>query len=87
MDELEQLLSLVKQKEMEIIDNDFNLEAIENKINKVISGFKEMQSSIQQGITFFKQRIIFIDKRVTELEAKKKVATAARNFYFSKNSY
>ena len=46
MDELEQLLSLVKQKEMEIIDNDFNLEAIENKINKVISGFKEMQSSI-----------------------------------------
>jgi len=46
MGELEQLLALVKQKEMEIADNDSNLEAVENKINKVVSGFKEMQSSI-----------------------------------------
>ncbi|TKY53832.1 hypothetical protein E2542_SST18238 [Spatholobus suberectus] len=195
MAELEQLLALVKQKEKEIADNDSNLEAVENKINKVVSGFKEMQSSIdvkydklqsvlaqvkletetlalkkeeidnfliqeeemgarlreiarismeeaegyreivklrrslmssilksredkltlakneeklcgdvklfqqevsaaraslqelssrkssiQQDIASFKQRIIFIDKRVPELEAEKKVATAARNF-------
>ena len=80
MGELEQLLALVKQKETEITDNDFNLEAIENKINKVVSGFKEIQSSIQQSISSFKQRIIFIDKRVSKLEAEKKVATAARNF-------
>ncbi|KAH1257513.1 hypothetical protein GmHk_03G007463 [Glycine max] len=38
------------------------------------------KSSIQQGITSFKQNIIFIDKRVPELEAEKKDATAARNF-------
>ena len=55
MGELEQLLALVKQKETEITDNDSNLEVVENKINKVVSGFKEMQSSIQQGITTFKQ--------------------------------
>ena len=39
-----------------------------------------MQSSLQQGITSFKQRIIFIDKRVPELEVKKKVVTIAKNF-------
>ena len=38
------------------------------------------KSSIQQGIVSFKRRIIFIDKRVLELEAEKKVVTAARNF-------
>ncbi|QCD91943.1 hypothetical protein DEO72_LG4g2912 [Vigna unguiculata] len=195
MGELDQLLALVKQKEKEIADNDSTLEAVENKINKVLSGFEEMQlginvnydelqsalahvkletetltlkkgeidnfftqekemgarlrnfarisseeaegyretvklrrslmssilksrgdkltlaeneeklsrdvklfqeevsaaraslqelssrkSSIQQEIASFKQRIIFIDKRVPELEAEKKVATAARNF-------
>ena len=39
-----------------------------------------MQSSIQQGITSFKQMIIFIDKRVLKLELEKKVASAVRNF-------
>ena len=38
------------------------------------------KSSIQQGITSFKHRIIFIDTRVPELGAEKNVATAARNF-------
>ncbi|CAJ1924173.1 unnamed protein product [Sphenostylis stenocarpa] len=195
MAELNQLLALVKQKEKEIADNDSNLEDVENKINKVVSEFKEMQSgidvkynklqsvlaqvkletetlalkkgdidnfltqeeemgarlrefaristeeaegyreivklrrsfmssilksredkltlaeneeklsadvksfqkevsaaraslqelssrksSLQQEIASFKQRIIFIDKRVPELEAEKKVATSARNF-------
>ena len=42
MGELEQLLALVKQKETEMADNDSNLEVIDNKINKVVSGFKEM---------------------------------------------
>jgi len=40
--ELEQLLALVKQKEMEIRDNEYNLEGVENKINKVVFEFKEM---------------------------------------------
>ncbi|KAF7817710.1 rho-associated protein kinase 1 [Senna tora] len=195
LDELEQLLALVKQKEMEIADNDSNINAVEKNISNVVSGFQEIQSSIdvkydnlhsvlaqvniemetlflrkkkiddflnqeeekgaklmelarssekeakgfhevvdlrkslmsstlksreekvslanneeklsgdvklfrqkvfaaraslqelssrkssiQQDIASFKQRIIFIDKRVPELEAEKKVATAARNF-------
>ncbi|XP_004511277.1 uncharacterized protein [Cicer arietinum] len=195
IDELEELLALVKQKEKEIADNDSDLKAVEHKINNVVSGFKEIQStidlkydklqsalaqvklenetlslkkdeidnslireegmeaklrefariseveangykeivklrrslmssilksgedklrlanneeklsgdvklfqqevsaardslqelssrkaSIQQDIISFKQRTIFIDKRVPELEAEKKVATAARNF-------
>ncbi|CAI8587205.1 unnamed protein product [Vicia faba] len=195
MGELENLLALVKQKEKEIADNDSDLKAVDHKINNAVSGFKEIQStidvkydklqsvlaqvkletetlslkkdeidnflvqeegmgaklrefarvseeeakgymeivklrrslmsyilksgedkmrltnneeklsgdvklfqqevsaaraslqeltsrksSIQQDIASFKQRIIFIDKRVPELEAEKKVATAARNF-------
>ena len=75
MGELEQLLALVKQKETEIADNDSNLEAVENKINKVVFEFKEVQSSIQQGITSLEHMIIFIDKIIPELEAKKKIAT------------
>ena len=38
------------------------------------------KSSIQQNISSLKQRSLFIDKRVPELEAEKKVAAAARNF-------
>ncbi|XP_059634128.1 uncharacterized protein LOC132276627 [Cornus florida] len=38
------------------------------------------KSSIQQDIESLKQRLLFIDKRVPELEAEKKVAAAARNF-------
>ena len=38
------------------------------------------KSSIQQDIASSKQKIIFIDKRIPELEAEKKVAATARNF-------
>lgn len=38
------------------------------------------KSRIQQEIASSKQRIFFIDKRVPELEAEKKVAATARNF-------
>ena len=86
MGELEQLLALVKQKETEIADNDSNLKVVDNKINKVVSGFKEIHSSIQQGITSFKQRIIFTDKRVSKLEAEKKVVTEAKSLCVEKES-
>jgi len=42
MGELEQLLTLVKQKETERTNNDYNLEVVKNKINKIVSRFKEM---------------------------------------------
>ncbi|KAF7141792.1 hypothetical protein RHSIM_Rhsim06G0000200 [Rhododendron simsii] len=38
------------------------------------------KSSLQQEIESLKQRLVFTDKRVPELEAEKKVAAAARNF-------
>lgn len=38
------------------------------------------KSSIQQESASIKQRMLFIDKRVPELEAEKKVAASARNF-------
>lgn len=38
------------------------------------------KSSIQQDISSSKQTIFFVNKRVPELEAEKKVAAAARNF-------
>lgn len=38
------------------------------------------KSSLQQEIESLNQRLVFIDKRVPELEAEKKVAAAARNF-------
>ena len=47
MVELENLLALVEQKEKEIADNDSDLKAVEHKINNVVSGFKEIQSTIE----------------------------------------
>lgn len=38
------------------------------------------KSSLQQEIESLNQRLVFIDKRLPELEAEKKVAAAARNF-------
>lgn len=38
------------------------------------------KSSIQQEVESFKQRLFFIDKRIPELEAEKKVSAIARNF-------
>ena len=38
------------------------------------------KTSIQQEIESFKQRLLFIDKRIPELEAEKKVAASVRNF-------
>ena len=52
MGKLKQLLDLVKQKEMEITNNNSNLEAIKNKINKVVFHKNKV---IQQGIAAFKQ--------------------------------
>nr|XP_015879990.2 paramyosin [Ziziphus jujuba var. spinosa] len=46
MDELEQLLALVKRKEEEIAQNDSDIEAVDKRIVDVVSGFQEMQSGI-----------------------------------------
>lgn len=47
MDELEKLLALVKQKEQEIAQNDRDIKQVEERIDLALSGFQDMQSSIQ----------------------------------------
>lgn len=46
MNELENLLALVKQKEEEIAKNDTDIKAVDKRIGDVVAGFQEMQSSI-----------------------------------------
>ncbi|KAF4359216.1 hypothetical protein F8388_005325 [Cannabis sativa] len=46
LDELQELLALVKQKEQEIAETDSNIKAVENRIAHVVSGFQEMHSNI-----------------------------------------
>lgn len=45
-DELQKLLSLVKEKEKEIAENDSKIKQVEQRIADMVSGFREMQSSI-----------------------------------------
>ncbi|XP_022717146.1 ribosome-binding protein 1 [Durio zibethinus] len=45
-DELQKLLALVKDKEREIAENDSKIKQVEQRIADVVSGFQEMQSSI-----------------------------------------
>ncbi|KAL2529827.1 hypothetical protein Fot_22428 [Forsythia ovata] len=46
MVELEKLLALVREKEAEIAENDSNIERVENRIADVVSGFQELQSTV-----------------------------------------
>lgn len=46
----------------------------------ILQELSSTRASIQQEVSVFKQRIGFIEKRVPELEAEKKVAATARNF-------
>ncbi|XWS52090.1 hypothetical protein CRYUN_Cryun11dG0037500 [Craigia yunnanensis] len=45
-DELQQLLALVKNKEKEIAENDSKIKQVEQRIADMVSGFQEMQSSV-----------------------------------------
>ncbi|KAL9683239.1 hypothetical protein QQ045_015058 [Rhodiola kirilowii] len=60
-----------------------DLLTLREEVSTARSSLQELssaKSSIQQDISSSKQRIFFVDKRVPELEAEKKVAAAARNF-------
>lgn len=83
------MLSILKSREekLTLANNEEKLSGevklFQQEVSAARASLQELssrKSSIQQDITSFKQRIIFIDKRVPELEAEKKVATAARNF-------
>ncbi|XP_042449353.1 myosin-2 heavy chain-like [Zingiber officinale] len=60
-----------------------DIQILRQQISAARSALQELSStraSIQQEVSLFKQRIGFIEKRVPELEAEKKVAATARNF-------
>ncbi|KAG6469848.1 hypothetical protein ZIOFF_070781 [Zingiber officinale] len=60
-----------------------DIQILRQQISAARSALQELSSiraSIQQEVSVFKQRISFIEKRVPELEAEKKVAATARNF-------
>lgn len=48
MNELEELLALVRHKEEEIAQNDSDIKAVDKRIVDVVSGFQEMQSCIDE---------------------------------------
>lgn len=72
MDELEKLLALVREKEAEIAENDFNIERVENRIADVVSGFQEMQSIVDTKFHDLQSGLSQIELDNESLSKKKK---------------
>ncbi|CAL9231493.1 unnamed protein product [Arabidopsis halleri] len=70
--ELEELLALVKAKEKEIDENDLQIEAVEERINNVVTGYKELQTSMDKMLSDVQAGLTQIDKESEELSRKKK---------------
>ncbi|CAE6119992.1 unnamed protein product [Arabidopsis arenosa] len=70
--ELEELLALVKAKEKEIDENDLQIEAVEERINNVVTGYKELQTSMDKMLNDAQAGLTQIDKETEELSRKKK---------------
>ncbi|XP_010493753.1 PREDICTED: centromere-associated protein E-like [Camelina sativa] len=71
-DELEELLALVKAKEKVIAENDLQIEAVEERINDVVSGYKELQTSLDSMLNNVQAGLTQIDKETEDLSMKKK---------------
>ncbi|XP_065615855.1 uncharacterized protein LOC112011866 [Quercus suber] len=60
-----------------------DVQVLQQEVSTARASLQELsarKSNIQQDLASFKQRILFINKRVPEVEAEKKIAAAARNF-------
>lgn len=71
MDELEKLLALVREKEQEIAQNDHDIQQVEEKIANVLSGFGEMQSTIQAKSSDLQEALSQIHLESEALSTKK----------------
>ncbi|KAL6176270.1 hypothetical protein ACLB2K_052904 [Fragaria x ananassa] len=71
MDELEKLLALVREKEQEIAQNDRDIQQVEEKIANVLSGFGEMQSTIQAKSSDLQEALSQIHLESEALSTKK----------------
>ncbi|KAG7551845.1 hypothetical protein ISN45_Aa06g024770 [Arabidopsis thaliana x Arabidopsis arenosa] len=70
--ELEELLALVKAKEKEIDENDLQIEAVEERINNVVTGYKELQTSMDKMVNDVQAGLTQIDRETEDLARKKK---------------
>jgi chromosome segregation ATPase len=70
--ELDHLLDLVKQKEMEIDENDTRIKAVDERIAVVVSDFKEIQSSINAKFDDLQSRLSQMHLQSEALSTKRK---------------
>ncbi|VVB07633.1 unnamed protein product [Arabis nemorensis] len=71
-DELQELLALVKAKEKEIDENDLQIKAVQTRINSVVSGYKELQTSMDKMSNDVQTGLSQIDMETEALSTKKK---------------
>ncbi|KAF5739264.1 myosin heavy chain non-muscle [Tripterygium wilfordii] len=70
--ELQKLLALVKEKEKEISENDSTIKAVEERIADIVSGFQEMQSSIDDKYNKLQSGLSQLHLESDDLSTKKK---------------
>ncbi|OMO88954.1 hypothetical protein CCACVL1_08090 [Corchorus capsularis] len=70
-DELQKLLALVKEKEKEIAENESKIKCVEQRIADVVSGFQEMQSSVDSKYNSLQSHLSQMDKESETLLKKK----------------
>ncbi|KAJ0258751.1 hypothetical protein HA466_0074920 [Hirschfeldia incana] len=71
-EELEELLALVKAKEKEIDENDSQIKAVEERINSVVTGYKELQTSMDKKFSDLQAGLSQVDMETEGLSRKKK---------------
>ncbi|CAH8358177.1 unnamed protein product [Eruca vesicaria subsp. sativa] len=67
-----ELLALVKAKDKEIDENDSQIKAVEERINNVVSGYKELQTSMDKIFSNLQAGLSQIDTETEALSRKKK---------------
>ncbi|XP_043713140.1 uncharacterized protein LOC122661707 isoform X1 [Telopea speciosissima] len=70
--ELEELLTLVRHKEAEIVQNDSNIHAVEKRIADAVSGFHDVQLSIDMKYDNLKSALSRMESSCGVLSIKKK---------------
>lgn len=76
-DELEELLALVKAKEKEIDENDSQIKAVEERINSVVSGYKELQTSMDKMFSDLQTGLSQVDAETEGLSRKRERWTSS----------
>lgn len=71
-DELEELLALVKAKEKDIEENDSQIKAVEERINSVVSGYKELQTGMDKMFSDLQAGLSQVDAETEALSRKKR---------------